>query len=272
MAELDSHLQVLLQVLLLDLLLRGQVQVRDVGVLDLQFAHDVLLLLLGLLQRQVSVVEQVVEVVCHAVFLQVVVLDEYTLLDEGAGGYLLGATGDDHLLDLVLELDLLFARLEFDQLHVPDHLAREFGRQRASESLLADQDTLALVLEERTHDRAHVADGLVEEDVVDLGRLGLLVVALDLFVEVVLDLLLFVGEVVILPLVLDVGEHEEGLGLQLLLAALLQVELLHVGAFEVLQLLLLEHVHDDVLHVGEVVVDVLGIVESVQELAVEFVL
>jgi len=73
-------------------------------------------------------------------------------------------------------------------------------------------------------------------------------------------------------LVVDVGEHEEGLGLQLLLAALLQVEFLYVGAFEVLQLLLLEHVHDDVLHVGEVVVDVLGIVESVQELAVEFVL
>jgi len=228
------------------------------------------LLLLALVEGQVAVVEQLVDVVGHAVVVQVVVLHDHALAGQVVD--VLSSAGNDDFLHFLVEFDVLFAGLELKDLDVADELAGQVGRERAAQALVADHDAVALVLEHGAHGLAHLADGLVEEDLVDLGAARVAVVDFDLLLQRLDERVVLVGEVVLLPGVVVLGEHEEGLGLEFLLALALEVEVLGVRALEGLDLLLLEVADHDFLHDFELLGDVGGVVEAVEELPVEFVL
>jgi len=269
-AEADDDLQVAPEVLLLDFVLGGRVHALQVAVFDFQFAHDVQLLLLRVVERQVAVVEKIVDVVRDFVVVEVGVLHDDALAHEVA--LEVRAAGDDDLLELVLELDLALVALELDDLEVADAVAGQVRGQRRALALEADHDGLALVLEERAHGVAEVAHGFVEQDEVELVAPALVVEVVELVLHLLLETVVeLVGVVRVLPGVLELLEHLDGLRVQLGLPLPLDQRLLVVRGRKA-QLLLLERARDDFDHALEVSGDVRGGVEPVEELAVEFVL
>jgi hypothetical protein len=67
---------------LLHFVLGGAVQAGHVLVLDGDLVGDVVALVLGVVQRQVAVVEELVDVVSHLLVVQVVVLQDHALARE----------------------------------------------------------------------------------------------------------------------------------------------------------------------------------------------
>lgn len=84
-------------------------------------------LLFGVVEWQIAVIEQVVDVICHFIVIQVSVFHDHTLAHKVT--LKVRTTGDDNLLEPVLEFDVPFVALELDHLQVADAVAGEMGSE-----------------------------------------------------------------------------------------------------------------------------------------------
>lgn len=161
--DAQHHFQVLAQVQLVDLLQRPGLQGLVLGFESAHVVHDLEPLVFGLVERQVPVVEEVVDVVGRAFVAEVAVGKEQALAVELAV-LAVGPALHDCFLESVVELDLLFACLEclHFQFALPDQEASQLGGERASVAFVADLYSIALVLEQCPHGLAYLPQRVID--------------------------------------------------------------------------------------------------------------
>lgn len=125
--------------------------------------HDLQPLVFGLVERQVPVVEQVVEVVGRTLVAEVAVGEHHALALELAVVEV-GPALHDHFLESVVELDVLVAALKrLDlQFALSDQEARQLGGERASLAFVTDHHSVALVVEQGAHGLAHIPQRIID--------------------------------------------------------------------------------------------------------------
>jgi len=119
--DAQHHFEVVAQVLFVALLERCGVKCFLFGFESAHLVHDVQSLVFGLVQRQVTVVEQVVDIVRHSFVVQIAVSEYQALAFEFAIVNVCPAQ-HHYFLESVLELDVLVAALQClnFQLALPD--------------------------------------------------------------------------------------------------------------------------------------------------------
>lgn len=174
-------------------------------------------LLFGVVEWQIAVIEQLVDVICHFVVIQVSVFHDNTLAHKVT--LKVRTTGDDNLLEPVLEFDVPFVALELDDLEVADAVAGEMGSEWGTVALEAEHDGVPLVVEECAHGLTQVAHGFVEENEIELVAFAFVVLRVQLVLHFLLETVVeFVSVVRILPRVIELLKHIDRLCLQLCLA------------------------------------------------------
>lgn len=205
--------EIVLQVIFVDFVELSRFEGLLLGFLGADVVYDFHAFVFGVVERQVSVVEEVVDVVGDFVVVEGAFGQGDALAFELAV-VAVRATVHDDFLKPVLELELLLVGLEpFDfEFTFADELAREPGREGGAVAFVANHDNLAAVLEQSTHSVAEIPEGVVYQDEVDGAAAAVSVevfqFANQVLAEGVVEFLGAVGVLVDVDLLL---EHEDWL-------------------------------------------------------------